>query len=172
MRHTSKWHFVRRFPSWGPLTLCADLRLRWGLKQSCSPRWELFKGMFHVTCMQRNQVDSWLLMVRSQIANLTCSPSFGHNLCFKCPNGSCELILDIYVPKPFQWYKELFSPLNFNLCNYLLKIWKSTKTPSPKVGVALGVWGFIFIHSGSIRCDSQASSWSTTLQALLPWSRT
>jgi hypothetical protein len=25
--------------------LCADLRLRWGLKQSCSPRWKLSNGM-------------------------------------------------------------------------------------------------------------------------------
>jgi hypothetical protein len=28
-----------------------------------------------------------------------------HNLCFNYPNGSCELILDIYVPRAFQWYK-------------------------------------------------------------------
>jgi hypothetical protein len=27
--------------------------------------------------------------------NLTPDPSYGHNLCFKCPNGSCEPILNI-----------------------------------------------------------------------------
>jgi hypothetical protein len=43
------------------------------------------------------------IMVRSQIANLTLDPFFGHNL---CSNGSCEPILDIYVVRNFQWYKE------------------------------------------------------------------
>jgi hypothetical protein len=80
---------------WGPITLCVDLRLRWGLKQSCSTHWELFKGMWHATCTQGNQGDSWLLVVESQIANLTLGPSFGHNLCFKYPNGPYEHILDI-----------------------------------------------------------------------------
>ncbi len=28
--------------------------------------------------------------------------SFGYNLCFKCPNGSCEPILDIYILRSFQ----------------------------------------------------------------------
>ncbi len=30
------------------------------------------------------------------------SRPFFHNLCFRCPNGSCEPILDIYVPRAFQ----------------------------------------------------------------------
>jgi hypothetical protein len=37
-----------------------------------------------------------------QIDNLTLELSFGHNLCFKCPNGSCESILDFYVLRAFQ----------------------------------------------------------------------
>jgi hypothetical protein len=90
---------------WGPITSRADLRLRWGLKQSCSPCQEVSNSISHVIFTQGNQVDSWLLMVRNQIANLTLDPSFGHNLCFRCPNGSWELILDIYVPRTFQWYK-------------------------------------------------------------------
>ncbi len=53
--------------------------------------------MWHATCTQGNQGDSQLLIVESQIDNLTPSLSFGHNLCFKCPNGSCKPILDIYV---------------------------------------------------------------------------
>jgi hypothetical protein len=72
---------------WGPITSCADLRLRWGLKQSYNPCREPFNGMSHTTCMQQNQVDSQLLVVESQIVNLIPGPSFGHNLCFKFPNG-------------------------------------------------------------------------------------
>jgi hypothetical protein len=80
---------------WAPITLHADLWLKWGLKQSFSPCRKLFNNMSQATCTQVNRVDSWLLMVKSQIANLTPDPSFGHNLCFRCPNGSCELILNI-----------------------------------------------------------------------------
>jgi hypothetical protein len=92
---------IRKFLSlgflwlWGPITFSADLRLRWCLKKSCSPRWELSNGMWHVTWKQGNWVDSRLLVVGSQIANLTPNLSFDHNLCFRYPNGSCEPILDI-----------------------------------------------------------------------------
>jgi hypothetical protein len=51
--------------------------------------------MSHATWTWENWGDSWLLVVGNQIANLTPGPSFGYNLCFKCPNGSCEPILDI-----------------------------------------------------------------------------
>ncbi len=87
---------------WSAITFCANLQLRWGLKQSCSPHQNLFNYMLHVTWMQVNQGDSWLLMVGSQIGNLTLDHSFGHNLCFKYPNGSCELILSIWISKTFQ----------------------------------------------------------------------
>ncbi len=94
---------------WGPITLRAYLRSRWSLKQSCSLRWELSNSMSHATFTQGNQGDSRLLLVGNQIANLTPDPSFGPNLCFRCPNGMCDLILDIYVPRVFQWYKFFFS---------------------------------------------------------------
>ncbi len=80
---------------WGPITLRADLRLRLVIKQSCSPCLDLSNDMLHATCTQGNRVDSRLLVVKSQIANLTPGLSFGHNLCFICPNGSCKLILNI-----------------------------------------------------------------------------
>jgi len=86
---------------WRPITLFVNLRLRWSLKQSCSLHWELSKGMWHATYTQGNQGDSLLLVVKNQIGILTLNPSFGHNLCFKYPNGSCEPILDIYVLKSF-----------------------------------------------------------------------
>jgi len=106
--------------------------------------------MWHTTYMQRNRVNSWLLVVKSQIANLTPGLSFGHNLCFRCPNASCTTILDIYVSIAFQWYKELFNPLGFDACNHFLNIRESIGTPIPKVGVPLGVWRSIphtLLHS-------------------------
>jgi hypothetical protein len=72
----------------------------------------------------------------------TPGPSFGHNLCFRCSNEQCEPILDIYASRAFHWYKERQNPLRFDPSNRSLKFWESTGTPSPKAGVALGVWGF------------------------------
>jgi hypothetical protein len=113
---------------------------------------------------------SRLFVVGSQIGSLTFGPSFGHNLCFKCPNEQCEPILDIYVPRAFHWYKERHKPLGFDPYNCSLKFWESTGTPSPKVGVSLGVWVFTPSHSltlfyipGSMWCDSSASSWPAPL---------
>jgi len=119
--------------------------------------------------MQGNRVDFLLLMVRSQIVNLTFGLSFGHKLCFGCPNGWCKPILDIYVSKSFQWYKERLKPLKFDCCNCPLKIWESTGTPTPKVEP----FGGVRVHSltpshtfGSMLYDSRFPSWLTTLQTL------
>jgi hypothetical protein len=67
-----------------------------------SPHQELSNDMSHVACTQGNRVDSRLLVVGSQTANLTPGLSFAHNLCFKCPNEQCEPILDIYTSIYFQ----------------------------------------------------------------------
>jgi hypothetical protein len=131
---------------WSPITLRADLGSKCGLKQSCSSRRELSNGMWHVVWSQINWVNSRLFLVGSQIASLTPGPSFGHNLCFRCPNEQWEIILDIYVLRAFQWYKERHKPLNFDPSSRSLKFWESSGTPSPKVGVALGVWGFTPSH--------------------------
>jgi hypothetical protein len=82
---------------WSSITLRANLRLRCGLKQSYSPCRDLFNGMSHIICRQVNRIDSQLFLVRNQT-----SPSFGHNLCFRCPNEQCEPISNIYVPIAFQ----------------------------------------------------------------------
>ncbi len=82
----------------------------------------------------------------SQTVNLTHGLSFGHNLCFKSPNGLCEPILNIYVPKDFQQYKKLFNPMGFDPCNCSLKIEKSIRILIPKVGIHLGVCGS-FLHT-------------------------
>jgi hypothetical protein len=134
---------VSKFPKlgflwfWTPMTLCVDLRLRWGLKQSCSPCQKLFNHMWQIICTHGNWSDSQLLVVRSQIDNLT--PSFAHNLCFRYPNGSWEPILNIYVPRAFQWYRELFNPMSFDPWNRLLNFRKSIGTPTLKMGAHLGV---------------------------------
>jgi len=146
----SKFSKLRLLRLWGPITLCADLWLRWVLKQSCIPRWYLSNGMSHAIFTQGNWVNSRLLVVGSQTANLTPSFSFGHNLCFRYPNGWCEPILDIYVSISFQWYKELFNSMGFDLCNHSLKIPESIKTPTPQVGVHLRVWELILWRSPAL----------------------
>jgi hypothetical protein len=78
--------------------------------------------------------------------SLTPGPSFGHNLRFRNSNEQCEPILDIYDSRAFHWYKERHKPLRFDPSNRSLKFRESTGTPSPKAGVALGVWGFIPSH--------------------------
>ncbi len=144
---------VPKFPQlgllrlWGPIISCANLWLQWGLKQSCSPCKELFNGMSHTTCTRGHWVDFRLLVVESQIASLIIGLSFDHNLCFRCPNDSCELILNIYVSITFRWYKEIFEPMGFDPWNRVIKIQESIWTPTPTMGVHLGVWGFIPSHS-------------------------
>jgi hypothetical protein len=94
--------------------------------------------MLHVSCTQGNQVNSWLLMVKSQTTNLTPGLSFGHNLCYGCFNGQWKPILDIYVSISFQWYKKLFEAMSFDPCNCTLKIWESIRDSNSQHGSSLG----------------------------------
>ncbi len=90
------------FPKlWASITFRPKLGSGRGLNQSCSPHRGLSKAMSHSRCRRREKVDSRLLVVGSQIASLTPGPSFTHNLGCRCPNGSCEAILDIYTSRPF-----------------------------------------------------------------------
>ncbi len=93
-----------------------------------------------------------------------------HNLCFKYPNGSWKTILDIYVPRAFQWYKELFNPMNFDIYNHPLKIQESIETPTPKMGAHLGMWGFIPSHFPTLprawNVTPRLHSWLAPLLAL------
>jgi hypothetical protein len=111
------------------ITLCLDLRLGWNLKQTCNYCRKLSNGVLHSTCTHRGWVDSQLLMVRSQMASLTSSPSFCHNLCCICPNFPCKPILDIYALIAFQWYKKHLNARCFDPCNQTLKFWESRRTP-------------------------------------------
>jgi hypothetical protein len=109
-------------------------------------------------------------MVRSQIGNLTPSSFFGHNLCFKYPNGSCKPILDIYVLIAFQRYKEIFNIIKFDPYIRPLNFLESIKTPIPKMEAHLGVWGFIPSHFPTLskvwNVDPVLHSWPAPLQAL------
>jgi hypothetical protein len=110
---------VPKFPKlglsrlWRPITLCIDLRWRWVLKKRCSLYQELSNSMWHTTYTQGNWGDSWLLMVGSHIVNLTPNPSFGHNLCSKCPNGWCEPI-QIFT------FQDLFNDIRNILIQWVL----------------------------------------------------
>ncbi len=138
--------------------------------QKCSPCRDIFNDMLHATCTRGNWVDSQLLVFGSQIANLTLDLSFGHNLCFRCPNGSCEPIFDIYVSIYLQWYKEHLNPMDF---------WP-LQSPSKNLGVhwvsnsqngsslrSVRVHSLtLFCIPGSMKCDSQASFLAHNLTSL------
>jgi hypothetical protein len=87
---------------WELISPDCQVRLERGLNQCCSSPRGLSNAMSHFRCRCRKKVDSRLLVVRSQIGNLTPGPSFAHNLDFRCLNGQCEASLDIYTSRPFQ----------------------------------------------------------------------
>ncbi len=135
---TPKCHFVSRLlggspeitkvgtpTTLEPITLCEDLWLKWCLKQSCSPHRKLFNDMWHATCIGAT-FSSWEWNRKPWIG-----PSFDHNLCFNYPNRSCKPILNIYVPRTFQWYKKLFNLMGFwplqSLTEYL-KVHRDSKS--------------------------------------------
>ncbi len=171
---TPKCHFLPGLPSWSPEipkiktptnleahNFFLDLRSKWSLKQSCSPRQELSNKMWHATCTQGNQGNSRLLMVGSQIGNWTLGLSFGHNSCLKNLNGSCEPISDIYIPRTFQWYMELLNPMSFDTNG------SSLKFQLPKWGLIWECGGSSFTLSytpGNMKCDFWAHFWWNNLQ--------
>jgi len=114
---------------WTLISPDSNLQLEWGLNQSCSSPWELSNALSHSFCRRWEEVDSRLIVVGSQTASLTPGPSFAHNLGCKCPNGSCEAILDIYTSKKFQRYKEHLKARCFALCCRALKLQESRRTP-------------------------------------------
>jgi hypothetical protein len=87
---------------WDIIASRPSLRLGRGLNQTCSPLPKLSNAASHSPSACWERVDSRLLVVGSQIANLTPSPSFAHNLGYICPNDQCEAISDIYTSRPFQ----------------------------------------------------------------------
>ncbi len=101
----------RNYPGFGLLGLWdiiasrPNLRSGQGLNQTCSPLRQLSNAVSHSPRTRRERVDSRLLVVGSQTANLTPSPSFAHNLGWRCSDDQCEAISDIYTSRPFQWHQ-------------------------------------------------------------------
>ncbi len=151
MEATSKWHKFPGLPKCSPEIVSAGLSELWtaitpacrvrsqrGLNRSCSPRRDLSKAMSHTEIGRREKVDSRLLVVGSQTANLTPGPSFAHNLGFRCPNGQCEAIFDIYVSRPFQWHQEHPNVRCFGPCCRALNIRESRRNTNPHFFQVLG----------------------------------
>ncbi len=109
-----------------------------GLNQTCSPRSDLSNDVSHSWFGGREEVDSQLLVVGSQIANLTPGPSFAHNLGYRCPNGQCEAIFYIYASRLFQWHQEHLNASCFGPCCRALNIRESRRTPNPHFFQVLG----------------------------------
>jgi len=114
---------------WALITSRLELGSGRDLNQSCSSPWELSNSVSHFTCTHQNRVDSWLLVVGSQTANFTTNPSFDHNLCYICSNGSCKAILDICTSRHFQRYKERLNVRCFHPYNRVLSFRESRRTP-------------------------------------------
>jgi hypothetical protein len=87
--------------------------------------------MLHSQIGHREEVDFRLLVVGSQTASLTPSPSFAHNLSCKCPNCQCEAIFDIYVSRPSQWHQEHLNARCFASFCQALNIRESRRIPNP-----------------------------------------
>jgi hypothetical protein len=116
---------------WANITFRPDVQSGQGLNQTCSPPQKISKAMSHSTCRRRIRVDSQLLMVGSQTTSLTPDPSFAHNLGYRCPNGSCEVILNIYTSWPFQRHKKHLNARCFDPCNRLLNVLESRRRRIP-----------------------------------------
>jgi hypothetical protein len=109
-----------------------------GLNQTCSPRRDLSNDVLHSRFVGQKEVDSRLLVVRSQTANLTPGPSFAHNLGYRCPNGQCEAIFYIYASRTFQWHQEHLNARCFGPFCRAMNIRESRRTSNPHFFQVLG----------------------------------
>jgi hypothetical protein len=123
--------------------------------------------MFHASFGPIIKGDSWLLMVRSQIDILIPGLSFGYNLCCEYSNGSCKPILNIYVLKSFQWYK------NFSIQWILtpqITFWKFGSLQGLQFTKWESTWecvsSFLHIFLHSQECDSQVALLARTFPCL------
>jgi hypothetical protein len=162
MAPTSEWFFVpilpRRSPEivsvWTPGTLWVHkslLRPRIGMtfKANLYLSLKAFQQCVTLYLHTPGSVDSRLLVVRNQIASLTPDPSFYHNLCWKCPNGSCEAIFDIYTSISFQWHEER---LKARCLTPAIKLW-SFKSPRGLPSPHFGSVSVIFTFFQKWGCD-------------------
>jgi hypothetical protein len=118
---------------WELITLDCKVWSQRGLNQTCSPRRDLSNDVSHSQFGGREEVDSRLLVVRSQTTSLIPGPSFAHNLGYRCPNDQCEAIFYIYASRPFQWHQEHLNARCFGPCCRTLNIQESRKTSNPQL---------------------------------------
>jgi hypothetical protein len=126
--------------------------------------------MSHVAYTWGNWVDFSLLVVGNQTVSLIPIFSFDHNLCFRCPNGSCKPILNIYVSIAFQWYENYVESMGFDPYNCVLKIQESIWYYNSHNGSS---FGSVRVHSltlfctpRTMRCDFRASFLAYNLVSL------
>jgi hypothetical protein len=124
---------------WELITPDCKVWLRQGLNQTCSSRRDLSKDVSHSQFGGREEVDSQLLVVGSQITSLTPSPSFAHNLGYRCSNDQCEAIFYIYAWRPFQWHQEHLNARCFGPCCRALNIRESRRNPNPHFFPSVGL---------------------------------
>jgi hypothetical protein len=118
---------------WDIIASRPNLWLGRGLNQTCSPLQDLSNARSHSPSARWEWVDSRLLVVESQTANLTPDPSFARNLGCRCPNDQCEAITNIYTSRPFQWHQEHLKARCFAPCCRALNIRESRRTLSPQL---------------------------------------
>jgi hypothetical protein len=105
-------------------------------------------------------------MVRSQIVNLTLSLSFDHNLCFRCPNESCDPNLHIYILVAVQWYKKFFKKMGFDPCTLNIResIWDFNSQNGSSLGSVRVHSLTIFALPRACEVSPRLLSWPATLQ--------
>ncbi len=135
-------------------------------KAKLYPSLKPFQG--YVTCRLHARKLGWFLIFTGQESNCQFDFRllFWHNLCFRCSNGQCEPILDIYVSIDFQWYKKLFKAIGFDSCNCALKIQESIWDSNSQHG-SVKVHSFaLFAFLGTCDTIPESPSWLATLQPL------
>jgi hypothetical protein len=142
---------------WAFITSRPELGSRRALNQTCSSRQELSNAMSHFCCRRREEVDSRLFVVGSQIASLI-PGSFAHNLGCRCPNGQCEVSLDIYASTPFQWYQT--TPMRGVLA-LQLELW-IFGSPGGLQVPTFGSVGFTLTLSPKWGCDKKCCNYAIT----------
>jgi hypothetical protein len=142
MEATSEWLFVlglpRRSPEisrfgllglWELITPKSNLRLQWGLEQSCSSPQDLFNGVLHSPCTHQDRVDSQLLVVGSPTTIWL--PTLLSTI-------TCAIDVQMTHARPF-WASTLQDLSNgikninakcFDPCNQALSFRESQRTPS------------------------------------------
>jgi hypothetical protein len=122
---------------WEVITPSLDLRLGWGLKQTCSSCQELSNGVLHSTYRHQNWVDSQLLVVGSQIANLTPDSSFDHNFVLQMSEW---LMQGHFRYLNFKNFPTILKTPQYEVFWQLQSSSKFLKVPEDSKFPLLGVW--------------------------------